>query len=77
VALRDVDHDGAQRQIYEEDRPPRNEIYEPPPKERPDSSGDAAQAGPRPDRASAIVGMERGLDDREARRRQKSAAYSL
>ena len=77
VAVGHEHDESANGQVDEEDPPPGHRIDQIAAEKRPDGRGDPAQPRPRADRASPILGMERGLDDREAPRREERAADAL
>ncbi len=70
-------HGDAERQVEQEDPAPRGGVDEPAAEERTDGGGDTAEAGPRADRPAALAGFERGLEDRQAARREQRRADSL
>ncbi len=77
MPVRHEDHEGANRQVDQEDPAPGHRIDEVAAEERPDRSGDSAQPRPRTDRAGPVLGVERRLDDGEASRREEGAADAL
>ena len=77
VANRDPDDQCRQRQVEQEDPAPRGGVDEPTPGKRSDRRGDATEPGPCADRPCPVVRVERGLDDRQASRREQCATDAL
>ena len=70
-------HEDAEREVDQEDRPPRHRIDQIAAQQRPDRGRHAAQARPGADRACTITGPEARLDHREAAGRQQRSADAL
>ena len=77
VAQGHHDHGHRDRQVEQEDQPPRDGVDQVAAQQRADRDGDAAETRPRADGRAAVVAMERGLDDREASRREQRAPDPL
>ncbi len=77
VPGRDSDHDHGERDVDEEDRPPRPGVDQPPAHERPDGRRHAREARPGADGPGSVLPAEAGLEDGEAAGRQQRPAHAL
>ena len=77
VAHRDEDHGGGDRQVDQEDQPPRHRRDQKPADERSQCGGHTAEPRPGADGAAALLLGERRLEDGEASRREQRAADTL
>ncbi len=77
VAVGHEDDEGAERQVDQEDPPPRDRVDQIAAEERPDRRRDAAQARPGADRPGPVLGVKGRLEDREAARCEQRAADAL
>lgn len=74
---RNENDENCDRDVYEENRSPGNGFHQPPSQDRPDSSRDRAEAGPRSDRPAAFVFGEGIADDGETPWNQQRRTDSL
>ena len=71
------EHERSDRHVDEERPPPARSVDEPPADERSDRPEYAAQPGPSPDGARAVVAPEARLEDRQTARREQRCADTL
>ena len=77
VAQGDRDDERGDRQVDDEDQPPRDRLDQPAAEKRADGRAHAAEAGPGADRLAAVLRAEGRLDDRQAARSEQRRADAL